>query len=190
MSSWTNMFIDISWRDGYVNGFHEAESWQISDSQILNHFQVPTSNLVPTSKFQWFQRTNWVGIWKHFWVGFLELGTWKVIENLRSDKVRQTAFTLIHIAVSPWLSRKPNNTYVQKLQDFNPFEETDLHDRLDGYGLTSCTSCDLEVSPSQSKFLARPPTTTSPHPTPLPSLLVSRLTLLVRQPGALAVGHI
>jgi hypothetical protein len=33
MSFWTNMFIDLSWRDGYVNGFHEAESWQISDSQ-------------------------------------------------------------------------------------------------------------------------------------------------------------
>jgi hypothetical protein len=37
------MFIDISWRDGYVNGFHEAESWQISDSQSLSKFQVPTS---------------------------------------------------------------------------------------------------------------------------------------------------
>ena len=51
MSSWTNMFIDISWRDGYVNGFHEAESWQISDSQSLSKFQVPSSNFqVPTSK--------------------------------------------------------------------------------------------------------------------------------------------
>ena len=38
------MFIDISWRDGYVNGFHEAESWQISDSQSLSKFQVPSSN--------------------------------------------------------------------------------------------------------------------------------------------------
>jgi len=43
---------------------------------------------------------------------------------------------------------------------------------LDGYGLTSCTSCDLEVSPSQSKFLARPPPHfPSPYSTPLPPRL-------------------